>query len=129
MQLTKEQQAKLNQQGKQKPTQTATQPKATSAIAKPESQLFALVEADSAAAKADMGRLAQYGQARTKAVTGAFEQVIDQSNQDIAQFIADRYQNDTDFFDPSAYLDFTPMIGQTCLPGSAIDIAALPAVS
>jgi hypothetical protein len=115
----------LNQRGLQHPAQ----PKASSAIAKPESQLFALVEADSAAAKADMGRLAQYGQARTKAVTGAFEQVIDQSNQDIAQFIADRYQNDNDFFDPSAYLDFTPMIGQTCLPGSAIDIAALPAVS
>lgn len=110
----------------------ATQTTKGNAMVKPQqSQLMALVETDSAAAKKDMQRLGKYGEARTKAVTGAFQQVIDQSNEDIAQFIQERYQGDSDFFDPLAYLDFSPQIGLNALNAAsdAVTVEVLPSAS
>jgi hypothetical protein len=112
--------------GTTQPTQTRQQAPNGNALVKPQqSQLFAMVETDSAAAKKDMQRLGQYGEARTQGLCNAFDQIIDQSNEAIADHIKARYESDTDFFDPSAFLDFSQFTGPALAPSEAtIDITA-----
>ncbi len=113
---------------KNKTAQERQQDSEGNALAKPQkSQLFTLVETDSAAAKKDMQRLGQYGEARTQALCNSFDQVIDQSNKAIAEHIKARYETDTDFFNPSDFLDFSPSRGPQMLEGQAIDVPALTA--
>jgi hypothetical protein len=111
-----------------KNTQDKQQPKQTAALVKPQqSQLFAMVETDSAAAKKDMQRLGQYGEARTQGLCNAFDQIIDGSNEAIADHIKARYESDTDFFDPSAFLDFSQFTGSVLSEGQAIEVPAITA--
>jgi hypothetical protein len=110
------------------PTQNRQQAPNGNALVKPQqSQLFAMVETDSAAAKKDMQRLGQYGEARTQGLCNAFDQIIDGSNEAIAQHIQARYESDTDFFDPSAFLDFSQFTGPQLAAGQAIEVPAITA--
>lgn len=120
--------ANKNFQNASQPHQKPQQAPNGNALVKPQqSQLFAMVETDSAAAKKDMQRMGQYGEARTQGLCNAFDQIIDQSNEAIAQHIKARYENDTDFFDPSAFLDFSPFTGPTLAAGQAIEVPAIAA--
>jgi hypothetical protein len=108
------------------PTQNRQQGPQGNALVKPQqSQLFAMVETDSAAAKKDMQRLGQYGEARTQGLCNAFDQIIDGSNEAIADHIKARYESDTDFFDPSAFLDFSQFTGSVLAAGQAIEVPAI----